>query len=129
MQVHAYSPSEIQSLRPLLASIARELLEREQAISEIEQRCQGLGELPLELSERRVLTAELSGHRRARRHAVEELKRLGCSIFARRPLAFSVPALLRGETFTFVWNFSDLVRDPGPRPMPVRHAEESRPCA
>ena len=129
MKVQSYSPHEIQRLRPLLASIARELLDREQAITEIEQRYSELGESPLELSERHVLTAELSGHRRSRRKAIEELKRLGCTIFARRPLAFSVPALLRGQTFTYVWNFTDLVREPQPSSASLRLVEESRPCA
>ncbi len=84
----AYDPDSAERLRPLLEGIAREIEERNRAIRGLDRGSRSGFGRNLDPVER---TARLAIHKRARRHAIEEIEALGCSVDPEEPRLVLVP--------------------------------------
>ena len=76
----------LEALRPLLASIGREIEERTAALAALALR-HSLDAQPTSAA-RSELAAQRAAHRRELRHALRELEPLGCTLLGTRPCVF-----------------------------------------
>lgn len=97
-----HQPADARALAPLLASIGRELTERNARLAELQARLAELGTGGSE-DERRALRAESATHRRELRHLRAELERLGCSVVGTTPLTIRILTRDGGTSRSFVW--------------------------
>jgi len=98
-----YDPAEARALAPLLDSLVRELLEREEALVAIDARIAELRASPFYSSELRSLEADGAVHRRELRHCHAELERLGCSIVGKTPVTIRIPSRRGNAPRSLVW--------------------------
>jgi len=103
MKLPRYEPADARALAPLLASIGRELAERNARQAELEARLVELGTSPGFEAERRELQSESAIHRRELRHLRAELERLGCSVVGTSPLTIRILTRVGGANRSFVW--------------------------
>ena len=82
----------VRRIQPLLASIAREIDEREHTVRALEERLEELTKQPLaDAYEVRRLAAEAALNHRELRAARAELDALGCSVIGLEPITLRVP--------------------------------------
>lgn len=90
-----------EALRPLLASLGRELRERTQRLGVL---LVELGRTPEDRrGQRDVLAAECADHRRALRRAHAELEQLRCQLVCTSPLVFCVDGGRGVESNVLFW--------------------------
>ncbi len=86
-----------QRLAPLLAAIAREIAERDEALTRLEPVLLELERTNQEASPVAIqLIAEAAVHRRELRRASAEVRRLGCALISRRPPTIYIPGGVAG---------------------------------
>ena len=76
-------------LLPLLRSIGREIVERAEALAELEERVRTFSKKVHQAEIAREI-ASIAEHKRSLRYAHEELEQLGCSIAELNPLTFRI---------------------------------------
>lgn len=87
-------------LLPLLESIGREIVEREEVVRRIEEELRGLDGRGKGWSRRAdALTAEAAVHKRELRLARTEIEHLGCSLVGHHPPTVRIP----GEVHSWLW--------------------------
>ena len=89
------------AVAPLLASIAREVKERSDALAQLLAK---RGRIPLSLhAQRSALDAECSAHRASLRRIHKELEHLQCRLVGTNPHVFQVDATNEGEDDVLFW--------------------------
>ena len=111
MQKSSNDRSQVEKLLPLVRSIGRELSERLQAVSAMEERMATLLSIGSTSKEIRLITAEASSHYRAIRQSRHELGKLGCSVIGEQPLTVRVCVNEEGHQRSLLWQMGNKKTD------------------
>jgi hypothetical protein len=86
----SYSRRRAERLLPLLDAIALEIAERRRALRRLERARAAARRTSARANHRESLVADIAVHRRELRHALEEVRRLGCTVVGLDPPTFRI---------------------------------------